>query len=57
MNTKLFWILIAGLYAVGALAAAYQCYQTGWNLKNVAQLWMLAGSAITNVLFGIILND
>lgn len=55
-DPRLFWICIAALYALGAIAAAVQCYREGWELKNLAQLWLMAGSAISNFLFGLLLN-
>jgi hypothetical protein len=56
LNPKFFWICVALLYALGAIAAAFKCYREGWELKNIAQLWLMAGSAISNFLFGILLD-
>lgn len=56
MEPKAFWIGVAALYALGALSAGIKCFQDGWDLKNMAQLWLMAGSAITNLLFGFVLD-
>jgi len=57
LSPRLFWLAIAVLYGLGGLQSLVKCCVEGWTLRNVAQVWVMLGSAITNVLYGLVLNE
>lgn len=56
-DPRIFWFIIAFIYASGSIVALVKCFHEGWTLQNIAQVGMLACSSISNFLFGIILNS